>query len=52
MLEQAFLLAQTVGGAASVPLLVILWRLDRRISKLETVVELLLLQKKAGADAR
>ena len=42
MLDQVALLAQTVGGFSSVPLLVILWRLDRRISRLETVVELLL----------
>lgn len=46
MLESAFLIAQTIGGAASVPMLLILWRLDRRISKLETIVELLLLKDK------
>ncbi|WP_341894314.1 hypothetical protein [Ferrovibrio terrae] len=46
MLQDAFLVAQTIGGAASVPLLVILWRLDRRISKLETIVELILLKER------
>lgn len=45
MLDQIALMAQTVGGFSSVPLLIILWRLDRRISRLETVVELKLMHE-------
>lgn len=45
MMEQVAQLAVSIGGFSSIPLLLILWRLDRRIMRLETVMELQLRQQ-------
>lgn len=44
MMEQIAQLAVSIGGFSSIPLLLILWRLDRRIMRLETVMEMQLSQ--------
>lgn len=42
MLEAMQQIAQTVGGAAMVPLLYVAWRFERRLARLEGVVEMIL----------